>query len=469
METTLKTNAETTSAPKVGLLTKAAYGGGNLAANLLVTTASSFISYFYTEVAGIAIGIVGVILLVCRLLDGVSDLTMGAIVDKTHTKTGKARPWMLRLCIPFFFASVLLWWAPDFGMTGKIIYATVTYILSIAIVYTAISVPYNTLCSLVSEDGNVRTSLSSWRTGLGFAGAMAVNMITLPIVNMFGGGSKGWLALGMIYGLVGSLLYFFVYLRCKETVGIDSSAPASESEAAEKAPAAPLKDCIKSLFKNKYWLMLIACTLITFTVSGLTGANVYYAQYVFGNADLVGLMGMASMGPIAAGVLFVTPLVKRFGKKNVCMFGMILSLVGIAITMLFSENWNLFFLGLIIKGCGISPTAVTSFAMLADAVDYGEWKFGVRADGLAYSASGFGEKVGSALGGLIVTSLMALGGYVANQAVQSPEVITSLKVIVIYVPLVTSLIAFAILCFYDLEKKMPQIHKELAERKAAVH
>lgn len=153
----------------MGILTGVAYGGGNLAANMLVTTAGAFITYFYTEVAGIAMLTVGFILSVCRICDGISDLCMGAIVDKTHSKYGKARPWLLWLSIPYLVGSVALWYSPDVGMTGKIIYAVVTYMLSVVIIYTALSVPYNTLCSLITKDGGERTALSAFRSGFDLA------------------------------------------------------------------------------------------------------------------------------------------------------------------------------------------------------------------------------------------------------------------------------------------------------------
>lgn len=446
---------------KLGIVTGIAYGGGNLAANLLVTTVSAFISYFYTDVAGISIGIAGIILLVCRLTDGISDLCMGAIVDKTNTKYGKARPWLLWLSGPYLLTSILLWYAPDFGKTGQIIYAVITYLLSIAIVYTAISVPYNTLCSLITKDGTQRTALSAFRTAFGFGGAMLVNMATLPIVNMFGGGKKGWLCLGICYGIAGSLLYLFTFLKCKEE---DAEEIKNESMT-KPMKKTPVVENIRALFKNKYWIMVIIMVIISFTISGFSGVNVYYAQYIFGNENLVGMMSIAQYLPICAGIIVVTPLVKKYGKRNVSFAGSIISLAGCLVMALFSENWPVFFAGLLIKGCGSAPLAVASFAMLADTVEYGEWKFGVRSDGLAYSAEGFGEKVGSAVGGILVTSLMSIGGYVANQAVQTSGTIIAMKSVMSYIPIGTTIITLIILWNYDLDKKYPQIITELEARK----
>lgn len=436
----------------------ASYGCGNFAANLLVTAAGAFISYFYTEVGGIPIGIVGLILLLCRLLDGLSDLLMGLIVDRTKTRYGKARPWLLWLSFPFLLASIALWWAPDFSMSGRIVYASLTYILSIVIIYTGLAVPYNTLCSLLTHSSSGRINLSAWRTGLGFSGVLFVNMATLPIVNFFGGGSKGWLCLGTIYGLTGCLLYLLIFLNCKELPLLTNINQQNSSDFT-------VLTSIKYLFKNKYWLMMIAIILVTFTISGLAGANVYYAQYVFKNPDLVGQMSIAGTIPMLLTTLVITPLSKRIGKKSIAIAGSLISLLGIIIMGMFWQDWNMFFIGLVIKGCGQAPVMVSTFSMIADTIDFGEWKFGIRSDGLAYSAEGFGEKVGGALGGVIVTSLMAVGGYVAKQSIQTPEVFWALRSSVIYVPAITTIITIGILFFYDLDTIHPQIMDELAKRK----
>lgn len=452
----------------MGILTGVAYGGGNLAANMLVTTAGAFITYFYTEVAGIAMLTVGFILSVCRICDGISDLCMGAIVDKTHSKYGKARPWLLWLSIPYLVGSVALWYSPDVGMTGKIIYAVVTYMLSVVIIYTALSVPYNTLCSLITKDGGERTALSAFRSGFGFGGAMVVNMITLPIVNFFGGGQKGWTVLGILYGVVGCLLYLFCFIRCKETDVEEAAEIARETD--KPVSEVPVQNVsvlqnVKALITNKYWLMIIGMCIIVFTVSGLAGVNIYYAQFIFGNEGLIGLMSMATFMPMAVGVLIVAPLVSKFGKRNVSLCGAVISVIGCIIMAIFPTNWPLFFAGMVIKGCGSAPIAVASFAMLADTVEYGEWKSGIRSDGLVYSAAGFGEKVGGALGALAVSFLMAAGGYVANQTVQSDGTILAMKAAICYIPLAANLIVTFILYIYDLDKKYDQIIEDLAKRR----
>ena len=240
---------------KLSSIQKVAYGSGNFAANLMNCTVGTFISFYYTEVAGLPIASVGVILLVCRLLDGVSDLVMGAIVQRTRTKYGKARPWILWMAIPFGISVFLMFFSPNFGTTGKIVYAAATYMAGIAIVYTMISVPYNTLSALITNDPDERTSLATMRQFFGFMGPLFVTTFTLPIVNKLGGGQSGWSIMAAIYGILGAALYLWVFFSTKELDAEEQAAETIQKTKNENMPKESLWTSIKALFKNKYWLI----------------------------------------------------------------------------------------------------------------------------------------------------------------------------------------------------------------------
>lgn len=184
---------------KMSMLQIVGYGSGCLGANLMNNTVSSFISFYYTEVAGLPIAAVGIILLACRLLDGVSDLVMGAVVERTYTREGKARPWVKRMAIPFGLSIFLMFMSPSFGMTGKIIWAVCTYIAGIAIIYTAVMVPYNTLSAVSTEDVDERTKLVTARNTFGFVGPLMIGAISMPIVNFLGARQFAWSVLTGIY------------------------------------------------------------------------------------------------------------------------------------------------------------------------------------------------------------------------------------------------------------------------------
>jgi len=453
-------NKEAAESGKLGFVTKFSYGMGNLGSNLLLATANAFISFFYTESVGIAVGTVGVILLIGRIMDGVADILMGIIIDRTKSRYGKARPWLFRLAIPYALAMVLLFFTPDFGEQGNVIFALVSYLFAMFI-YTGINVPYNTLMAMQTQSQKERTSLSAYRSAIGFVGAISVNMCTIPLVNFFGGGSTGWLAMGAIYGVIGCVLYLNVFKQCKEMNTKKMQADAAINKSNEPT----LAQSFKSLFTNKYWLMLIALGIIGNLNAGLGGVNVYYAQYILGDPSLVGMLGLAIFLPMVIGVMVSGPLVIKYGKRNTSIIGALLQLVG-CLPMAFNSSQMEFLLaGLFIRGLGAAPLFIASMAMLCDTVEYGEWKDGIRIEGLNFSAQSFSEKIGSGLGGVALGGIMSLGGYVGGQAEQSAEALFSMKFAFIYGPAILAGIMLIILFFYKLDKLYPQIVEELIERR----
>ncbi len=458
----LKSNIEekrSNVSQKLGFGTKLSYGFGNLAANLLLTTANAFISYFYTESVGIAVATVGIILLAGRVLDGIADIAMGIIVDKTKSKYGKARPWLLRMAVPYGLAIVLLFSAPNLGTNGNIAYALVTYLFAMFI-FTAINVPYNTLMALETQDQKERSQLSSFRTAFGFLGALAVNMITMPIVSAFGGGKQGWFITSIIYGVIAILLYLNCFKNSKEINASNDKSDVIEMQRQKTS----LKEGIIGLFKNKYWVLVIALILVANLTSGLSGVNIYYAQYILGDPNLVGLIGFASFLPIIVGVILSGPILVKFGKRNTSIGGAILSLVGCGIIMVGPSGIPMVMAGLIVKGLGAAPMLIASYAMLGDTIEYGEWKNGTRAEGLTFSAASFGEKVGTGLGGAVLGGILAVGGYIGGQATQSTSAIGAIKFSFVYAPIILGVIMLILLFMYKLDTEYPKILAELKER-----
>ena len=442
---------------KMPLSEKLTFGFGNLAANLMLTTASSFITYYYTDVVGLSAVIVGNILLWARLFDGASDLAMGAIVDKTRSKHGKARPWILWMAIPYALAMILLFTSPDFlGSTGKAIYAFVTYVIALAGVYTATMVPYNAMIGTTTLNPVDRGNLSTSRTLAGFVGAMGVTAVVLPVVNFFGGDKQAWTWMAAVFGVISTVLLLILFKNSKERV----------SEATVAVEKVPLKTNIKALFQNKYWIIMILYMMIGFITSGLGGINIFYAQWILGDPAKVAVIGILSFMPIAVGAVFMPVLLSKFSKKMIVLVGSLVMLLGLAIIALFPENFTMIMIGLVIRGLGIAPGAVAGFAMLGDVADYGEWKTGIRSEGLIFSAGTFAEKVGSGVGGLILGVVLGLGGYVSQGATQSTEALFAIKAIFAYLPIAFTAICILLILFYDLDKKLPGIAEDLKAKRA---
>ncbi|MCM3781544.1 MFS transporter [Neobacillus mesonae] len=429
---------------------KLGYGIGDFTTSLVFTAIGAFLSIFYTDVVGLAPAAIGTMMLLVRVIDGVADIGMGVVVDRTKSKYGKARPWLLWMSFPFGIGLVLLFTAPDFGPTGSLIYAYVTY-LFINLVYTAINIPYSTLNALITQEPYQRSLLNIYRMTLAMAGAALITYVTMPMVNQFGGGKTGWFITFLIFGLVTPFMYLITFKSTTERV---------KPVVTEKS--VPLKRAIPALLRNNYWLLMVLFCLVAYIGSGLTsGLNAYYAKYILDDADLVGALGLANLLPMLVGIPLTAPLVKRFGKRNTALYASVLGMIGTVIVIFNPYSVTMIIVGTVLKTLFMAPIAGTMFAMLADTIEYGEWKSGIRSEGLVYSAGSFGTKVGSGLGGAIVGWSLALGGYVGTAGVQSDSALQMIKVMYLYSPLVISALTLLILIFYKLDKKFPMIIEEL--------
>lgn len=442
---------------KVGLSEKIGYGLGDLATNLAWASMSMFIVYFYTDVVGVAAGIIGTIILVSRVLDGISDIAMGAIVDKTKSKHGKARPWILWLSIPFAGLMVALFAVPDISNMGKVIYIIITYNL-LVLLYTAVVIPYGTLNTLITQDQDERGVLNVYRMFFASIGIILVSTVTLPVINLFGGEQSGWIAAYSIFAIVAVTLYLITFKTTKErTTKIYQDDSATDTS---------FKVGFKGLLKNKYWVLTFFIFIFYYINDALyNGGTVYFAQYLMGDPLLVGLLTMAIYIPSLVGMLVVAPIIKRFGKRKAMMGGAILFIVGSLIIMINPTNLSIVLTGSILRGFGRAPIFGSIFALLPDTVEYGEWKTGVRREGLVYSGGSMGTKIGSGIGAAFVGWILAWGGYIGGQSVQTESALFAINSLFIYLPIITYIILLVFLYFYKLDKEYPQIIKELQARK----
>lgn len=455
---------------RLPMIKKVAYGSGNLAANLMNCTVGTFISFYYTEIAGIPIAAVGVILLLCRLLDSVSDLLMGAIVEKTRTKYGKARPWVLWMAIPFGISVFLMFFSPSWGTMGKIIYAAATYMAGIAVIYTAVSVPYNTLSALITKNPNDRTDLATMRQLFGFIGPLFVTTFTLAIVNGMGGGQRGWSIVGAAYGIAGALFYLWVFFSTKELDADETG----ETQQPTKSMG-EIWQGVKSLFKNKYWVMTLIITLVIFMTYGIKGGvQTYYCKYVMGNENYYSYMAPSGQIPNIVCCFFIPALAQKFGKRNVSLVGCFIAVLGGLIMLINPTSLTILIISNTVNTLGLAPICVCVFAMLGDTATYGEWKTGVKNEGLIFSATSFSEKVGNALGAALIAAILGAAGFISSTGdvtvVQPESAVSAMRISMIGFPVLIAIILIVVLYFYKLDAEYPQIMKDLEvrEKKGAV-
>ncbi|MDU8671309.1 MFS transporter [Paenibacillus polymyxa] len=434
----------------ITLKEKIGYGFGDFASQLLFAAAMTFLSYFYTDVIGISAGVIGTLMLVARVLDAFIDVAIGALIDKTKSRHGKARPWLLWMSGPFALSGILLFTVPSGNMTITILYIYVTYLL-MNFIYSSINVPYGVLNSMITQDSYQRSLLNIFRMSLANIGALLINYFTLPLVKSFGGGQKGWIFTFIIFGLLGTFLFLVTFFSTKERV----------TPSVVQKPI-PFGRAFGALMRNKYWKLILGFAVVYFINNALgTGMNIYYARYVLKDANLIGVLGISLLLPSLLGYMLLPPIVKRIGKRNSSIIGSILLIVGSLVISVSPISLMAVCLGLVIKALGHAAILGTFFAMLADTIEYGEWKTGMRTEGLVYSAGSFGTKAGGGLGAALIGWGLALGGYAGGQATISATALASIHFMFIYVPIILALLQILLLVFYNLDKLFPGIVKEL--------
>lgn len=437
-----------------------AYGFGDFGCNIIYTAMSAFLLFYYTDYAGVSAFAVGTIMMVSRLFDGVSDIIMGVIVDRTKSKYGKARPWILRMCIPFAISGVLLFSVPtSWAETPKLIYVFITYNLVSTVVYTAINVPYSALNALMTQNPYERSVLSIFRNLLATAGTLTINIFTLPLVEFFGNNALAWTKTFFIFGIVAIIAFLYTFGGTSERVKSVAQLQSTENN------DVPVLVGIKALFKNKYWIMMTGMLALFFLMYAINGGStVYYAKDILGDKNLVGTInGIFNIVQIC-GMFFIAMMIKKFGKRNIFALGLVLDIIGMLILNYSNGVMSLIIISSVIRGLGNACGGATMWAMVSDTIDYGEWKTGYRTEGLVNSACSFGWKIGNGIGSALLGLILEAGGYVGTAITQTETALFSIEICFIWIPIAIYVIGLIIMSFYHLDKEFPAIIRDLNNR-----
>jgi glycoside/pentoside/hexuronide:cation symporter, GPH family len=481
---------------KLPVLEKVGYSLGDAAANFVFQTMILFQLNFYTDTVGIAADIAGYLLLAGRLWDAFFDPMIGVITDRTNTRWGKFRPWVLWSALPWGIVMVLAYTTPTQNPMWKIIYACVTNILLMTL-YSVNNTPYSAMTGVMTGNVNERTSLSSYRFVSAMIAQLIIGGFTLPLVAKFGKGNdaKGWQMTIGLWAILCVILFVLTFLSTRERIQ-----PDQRQELAGKQD-------FRNLAKNGPWIAMFIITLVHFTYAALRGGTVlYYFKYyvnqdrMYGLLETIGLAHAASGGiwygllntfglivdtdkknvasvgfslfnmssqfVTVIGVLCATFLSIRFGKKIVVQLGFALSGIFMAsFIFLPAGAIGTTFILEYLRALAFAPTIPLLWAMFADVVDYAEWKTGRRTTGIIYATIMFGLKAGLSLGGAIAGKILKLYGYVPNVQ-QSPKALLGIRMTISVFPAILFVIIVVILCFYKISKKLNiQIQDELAERR----
>ncbi|MCC3864792.1 MFS transporter [Terrisporobacter petrolearius] len=446
---------------KVSVREKLCYGVGDVGANLVWTTVASFLLIYCTDVAGLSAGILGTVMLIARVFDGVSDLFMGVLIDKTNTKWGKARPWVLWSAPPLAISLVMIFSIPNMSDTNKMIYLLVVYIFMAAVCYTANNLAYNTMLSLVTVDQEDRNIMNSMRFTLTMIAQLVINVITIPLVSYFGGDQKAWTTLSIIYAVIALAAFVTTFAGTKERYK-----PIVQKDTKAKEKTHPLKT-FKVLCKNKYFILITLAFAIIYISLGLTsGSRIYYAKYILGNEMINSSMTMYNYIPTILAMMIMPKFTKKFGKIKVLFSGFVLYGIGLIVQITGPTYLPGIYLGLVLQGIGHAALYSCLFAVVGDVVEYSEWKDGVREEGLTYSVTSFGMKFGTGLGTAALGWILALGNYDGTALVQSASAITAIKSLFLYLPLVITVIVCIIwFLFMGIDKLYPRIKRDLDARR----
>ena len=445
-----------TAVPTIRLREKLSYAVGDLGSNLVYVPISTFALFYFTNVAGIGAAIAGTVLLAGQLLNGLTDLIIGYLIDKTKSRWGKARPWVLWTAVPLAVAFVAMFSVPTaLDETGRVVWALVAYTLVTAVFFTASNVAYSALMSVMTSSSRTRVTLTTLRFFAALLTGLIVAVVTLPLVEAFGGGSGGWTAAMSLYAFFTVITLVTVFFGTRERV-----VPARDEDSSVRQP---LRVLASSLVRNKYFFMVAGLFLMFYLTTSLTSAGgVYLATDVLGDASLFGILSAAQLLPPLVTIGFMPTLISRFGKRRMFLLGTLVMFIGTAVVLLDPQNVPLVIGSAVVRGLGMVPLTAGIFALVGDVVDYGEWKFGVRTDGLMYSSVVFGQKVGSGLGGAVGGWLLASGGYSAAAATQSADAVQAILAVSFYVPLAAIFVMGVLIWFIRVEKHAPEVQAYLS-------
>jgi GPH family glycoside/pentoside/hexuronide:cation symporter len=390
---------------QLSMTEKVGYACGDVASNFYWRVFDVFLFIFYTDVFGLHPAVVGTMMLVTRIIDAVSDPVFGAIADRTQTRMGKFRPYLLWGILPIAAAGVLTFTVPDVGDTGKIIWAYATYIFMM-LAYTFINVPYGALMGVMTADSKQRTTLTSFRFIGAFSGGSLVAYITPELVAYLGNGNEqlGWQLTMAVYGVAAALLFATTFATSKERI------------LPPQKQATPVLTDIKDLFNNKPWLVLfVLAMVIMVTISLRASSGTFYFKYYVEREDLIGSFTFVYMISLAIGAA-LTPLLVKFMDKRKLLI-VLMSIVATLSALFYlvpKDNITLMFVLQGIIGLCLGPKSPLVFSMYADTADYSQWKTGRRATAMIFSAAAFSQKLGGALAGAGIGWTLAYMGYSAN-------------------------------------------------------
>lgn len=439
---------------KLSFKEKIGYSLGDTASHFVWDMVGFWLLFFYTDVYGISAAAAGTIMLVARFWDMAIDPLIGVISDRTNTRWGKFRPYILFGAIPYAILAILTFTTPNFGEVGKIIYAGATYVLLMT-AYATINLPYSALGAVMTDDTYERAGLNTYRFIAGFTGQFIVTGLALTLAKYFGNGNKaqGFQYTVFLFAALSLVFFFITFQTTKERVQ------------PPKAQKNSLKEDVGNLFKNQAWVILAIVGIVSFIMFAMQNAAIaYYFKYYLGMEDNVQLFNVIGTVALIVALPLSKPLAKKFGNKNVFIGSSLISgLFFILIYVCGVKDITTIYIFNVIAKMAYAPAVPLLWTMIADSADYGEWKTGRRATGLYFSAAVFAQKAGWGIGAAIAGWILTISQFVPNVA-QTDTAITGIKLLVSVIPGILYMSCAIFMFFYKIDSKTTDLMKKDLDR-----
>ncbi|MFB9758369.1 glycoside-pentoside-hexuronide (GPH):cation symporter [Ectobacillus funiculus] len=442
---------------KIRFKEKVGYASGDLACNLIYQTVSTYLLFFYTDVFGISAAAAGTMFLIVRAIDALSDPFIGTLVDKTNSRFGKFRPYLLFGAVPFALLAILCFTTPNFTGSGKLVYAYITY-TALSVLYTCINVPYGALTSAITRDSKEVVDLTSVRMVFANLGGLIVAFCVPLLAGTIGESTStatGWQATMTIMGIAGALLLIFCFRNTTERIQVK-----------EVHGKIKFADIFEQFRVNRPLIVLCTFFIIIFGINSISNSvGIYYVTYNVGRPDLVKWYGLLGSLPALIILPFLPVLNKKLGKKNLMRVSLSLTIVGtLALLVIPPTAIPLILTARLLAAAGSLIAGGFMWALIPETIEYGDYKTGKRLGGLIYAMIGFFFKFGMALGGIVPGLVLQQFGYVADQ-VQTPHALTGILITTAVIPAVLLAVALIVINFYELdENRYAEVVKALEMR-----
>ena len=440
---------------------KVGYGAGDIAGNVVYALLAAFVMIYLTDTVGLNAGIVGTLIAVSKIFDGISDIFFGAMIDKTKSKMGKARPWMLYGYFGCAVCLVAIFCIPvDMGQKAQYAWFFIAYTLLNAGFYTANNIAYSALTALITKNNSERVQMGSIRFMFAFGTSMLIQAITVGFVAKLGGGAAAWRTVAIIYAIIGVISNTLSVLSVKELSDEELAEDKKSDESEEKYN---LISAFKLLVHNKYFLMICGSYLLMQLYSATLGMGIYFMKYVLGDEGLFGTFSWAINIPMIVGLLVTPILVAKFnGMYKLNVAGYVIGTAGRlgVVAAGYMGNIMLMLAFTAVGALGMSPLQGDMNALIATTSEYTRLTTGKKVDGTMYSCTSFGTKVGGGLGTAIAGWMLAASGYVQNAVTQSQSCVNMLYVMYLWLPMIFNLIITFILIRLNVEKANKELQKQ---------